>query len=184
MQGFLAMKETILNSKTIFEGRMLKLYVNTVQLPDGQSALREVLRHQGAVAIVPLDAEDNVLMVRQYRAGIDREIVEIPAGLLEPGEDPAACAERELREETGFRPGTLESLGGYYVAPGYTNEYIHLYLARDLEAAPLAQDVDEFLELLTVPFDEALAMVERGEISDSKTIIALLKVARQRGSAK
>jgi ADP-ribose pyrophosphatase len=137
------------------------------------------MRHQGAVAVVPFDAEGNVLLIRQYRAGIDRDIIEIPAGLLEAGEDPAACAEREMREETGYRPGTLESLGGYYVAPGYNDEYIHLYLARDLEPAPLAQDSEEFLELVRLPFDEALAMVERGEISDSKTIIALYKVDRQ-----
>jgi len=174
------MKETILSSESVFEGHLLKIYVNMVQLPDGRPARREVIRHQGAVAVVPFDAEDNVLLVRQYRAGIDRDIIEIPAGLLEAGEDPSACAERELREETGYRPKTLESLGGYYVAPGYTNEYIHLYLAHDLEPAPLAQDSEEFLELIRLPFADALAMVESGEISDSKTIIALLKVARAR----
>jgi ADP-ribose pyrophosphatase len=178
-KGLLPMKESILSTEPVFEGRLLKIYINTVELPDGRTAIREVIRHQGAVAVVPFDAEGNVLLVRQYRAGIDRDIIEIPAGLLEAGEDPAACAERELREETGYRPGILESLGGYNVAPGYTNEYIHLYLARDLEPAPLAQDSEEFLELIRLPFDEALAMVERGEISDSKTIIALYKVARQ-----
>ena len=172
------MKETILSSEAVFEGHLLKIYVNKVQLPDGRHARREVIRHQGAVAVVPFDDENNVLLVRQYRAGIDRDIIEIPAGLLEAGENPAACAERELREETGYRPRTLEALGGYYVAPGYTNEYIHLYLAHDLESAPLAQDSEEFLELIRLPFAEALAMVESGEISDSKTIIALLKVAR------
>jgi ADP-ribose pyrophosphatase len=173
------MKETIISSEPVFEGVFLKVYVNMVQLPDGRPAKREVIKHPGAVGVVPFDAEGNLLLVRQYRAGIDQAIIEIPAGLLEAGEDPAACAERELREETGFRPATLVSLGGYHIAPGYTNEYIHLYLARDLEPAPLAQDSEEFLELIHMPFDEALAMVERGEISDSKTIIALLKVARQ-----
>lgn len=175
------MKETILSTEPVFEGRLLKVYVNTVELPDGRSAIREVIRHQGAVAVVAFDDDNNVLLVRQYRAGIDREIVEIPAGLLEAGEDPAACAERELREETGYRPGVLESLGGYHVAPGYTNEYIHLYLARDLEPAPLAQDSEEFLELIRLPFDDALALVESQEISDSKTIISLLKVSRMMG---
>lgn len=178
------MKETILRTEPVFEGHFLKIYVNTVQLPDGREALREVIRHPGAVAVVPFDAEDNVLLVRQYRAGIDRDIIEIPAGLLEIGEEPAAAAEREMREETGYRPRTLESLGGYHVAPGYNNEYIHLYVARDLEPAPLAQDSEEFLELIRLPFDEALALVESGKISDSKTIVALLKVARQRDRAR
>lgn len=173
------MQEIILGSEPVFEGRLLKVFVNTVQLPDGRPAKREVIRHGGAVAVVPFDAEGHILLVKQYRAGIDRIITEIPAGLLEADEDPAACAERELREETGYRPGTLEALGGYHVAPGYTNEYIHLYLARDLESAPLAQDSEEFLELIRLPFAEALAMVERGEISDSKTIIALMKVAQR-----
>lgn len=176
------MKETILSTEPVFEGVFLKVYVNMVQLPDGRPAKREVIRHPGAVAVVPFDAEGKLLLVRQYRAGIDQAIIEIPAGLLEPGEDPAACAERELREETGYRPTLLVSLGGYHIAPGYTNEYIHLYVAHDLEPAPLAQDSEEFLELIRMPFDEALEMVERGEISDSKTIIALLKVARQRGA--
>ena len=173
------MKEIILSTEPVFDGHLLKIYVNTVQLPDGRTALREVIRHPGAVAVVPFDVEGNVLLIRQYRAGIDRDIIEIPAGLLEAGEDPAACAEREMREETGYRPATLESLGGYHVAPGYNDEYIHLYLARDLEPAPLAQDSEEFLELVRLPFDESLAMVERGEINDSKTIIALFKVARR-----
>ncbi len=172
------MSEIILSSEPIYEGRMLNIYLNTVRLPDGQLAKREVIRHPGAVAILAFDDEGNILLVRQYRAGIDEAIIEIPAGLLEEDEDPADCAERELREETGYRPGILESLGGYFVAPGYNNEYIHLFLADDLQEAPLAHDADEFLELIRVPYDHALAMIDSGELSDSKTIIALLKATR------
>lgn len=174
------MNESILRTEAVFEGIFLNVFVNTIQLPDGRTAKREVMQHPGAVGVVAFETDDTLLLIRQYRAGIDRAIIEIPAGLLENGEDPSACAERELREETGYRPGTLESLGGFHIAPGYTNEYIHLYAARELTPDPLAQDSEEFLELLRVPFDEALAMVERGDISDSKTIIALMKVIRLR----
>lgn len=174
------MSETILHSESVYEGRLLKVYRNTIQLADGRPALREVIKHPGAVALVAFDADENLLLVRQYRAGIDRAILEIPAGLLETGESAAACAARELREETGYQAGQLDSLGGCHVAPGYTDEYIHLFHAHDLTPAPLPQDDDEALELVRVPLAQALVWVADGTLSDSKTIIALLKVAAGR----
>jgi ADP-ribose pyrophosphatase len=175
------MREEILSTETIFDGRIVHLRVHTVRLPDGQESKRELIQHQGAVAIVAVDKEQQVLLVKQFRLGADNAIVEIPAGILEIGEDPQEAVVRELREETGYRPLHVESLGGMYVAPGYTTEYIHLYYASDYELAPLAQDADEFVEPLRIPLVEAIAMVERGEIVDSKSIVALLKVARKLG---
>lgn len=164
----------------IFSGKVVKLAVHDIPMPDGSRAQRELIEHEGAVAAVPLDSAGNVVLVRQYRIGADAVLYEIPAGLLEPGEAPAACAIRELREEIGFQPGRLEPLGGFYTAPGYTTEFIHLFAAYDLTPAPLEQDHDEFIEKVSMPLAEALAMIECGDIVDSKTIIGLLKVARQR----
>ncbi|NWG15515.1 MAG: NUDIX hydrolase [Chloroflexi bacterium] len=175
------MQETILDTEHIYEGRIIKLDVHRVRVPDGQIMQREVIRHQGAVALVALDDRQNVLLVRQYRIGANQAMLEIPAGLLEPGEPPETCAERELREETGYRPDRLEYLGGFYPTPGYTTEYIHLYLATGLSEARLDGDEDEFIEMARVPLTEALAMIERGDINDGKSLIALLWVARRLG---
>jgi ADP-ribose pyrophosphatase len=175
------MREEILSTETIFDGRIVHLRVHSVRLPDGKMGKRELIEHQGAVAVVAVDEDGYVLLVRQFRIGADRIMTEIPAGLLEPGEDPLATAERELREETGYRPLNLDSLGGIYVAPGYTSEYIHLFFAQGYEHDPLAQDADEFVETLRVPLHEALEMVEQGEIVEAKSVIALMKVARLLG---
>jgi ADP-ribose pyrophosphatase len=171
----------ISRSRKIFSGKVVRLAVHEIRLPDGSVAVRELIEHPGAVAIVAMDDEQNVLLVRQFRIGANRTLHEIPAGLLEADETPEACAVRELREETGYQPGALETLGGFYTAAGYTTEYIHLFLARDLSYAPLAQDHDEFIEIVKLPLTEALRQIETGEIVDSKTIIGLLKVARRLG---
>lgn len=172
--------EAVLQRDAIYEGRIVKLYLEKVRLPNGEEALREIIRHPGAVAIVPLDADERVTLVRQYRLPAGRHLLEIPAGTLEPGEEPLACAERELQEEAGLFPGKLESLGGIFVAPGYSSEYIHLFLATDLRPSKLEGDDDEFLEVSSLPLDEALALIDSGEIVDGKTISALLLAARWR----
>lgn len=174
------MQEIVTHEEAVFTGRVVKLVVLDVTLPDGGVAKRELVRHPGAVAIVPLIGED-VLMVRQFRMAAGRVMLEIPAGTLNPGEDPWVCAERELQEETGHKPGALESLGGIFVAPGYTTEFIHLFLATDLSESRLDMDEDEFIELERMPLRDALARVDRGEIEDGKTTSALLKVARRLG---
>ncbi len=169
--------ETVIKRETIYEGRIVNLYVETVQLPDGHTTQREIIRHGGAVAMVPLHEDGRVTLVRQYRLAAGRELLEVPAGTLEPGEDPLACAARELQEEAGLHPGSLTRLGGFFVAPGYSSEYIHVYLATELTPSSRRGDEDEFLEVITVPLDEALALIEQEEIADAKTISALLWAA-------
>lgn len=175
------MKEEILSTKIIFDGRIIHLRVHQVRLPDGNETIRELIEHQGAVAIVAIDNEGYVLLVKQYRIGAGQALYEVPAGLLELGEEPETAVIRELREETGYRPIGLESLGGIYLAPGYSTEYIHLFIAKGYESAPLQQDSDEFVQSLRIPIPEALEMIDKGEIIEAKSIAALLKAARKLG---
>jgi len=175
------MEEKIVSSRQIYNGRIVRLQVHEVELPDGRRSVREVIEHPGAVAIVPLDSDNHVFLVRQYRIAADQITLEVPAGTLEPGELPLTCAERELQEEIGYRATSLEPLGGFYVAPGYTTEYIHLYLGTDLTKAALPQDDDEFIEVQRMPLADALELINSGEINDSKTMASLLRVARKLG---
>lgn len=176
-----ATDEVSISQREIYSGHIIHLDVHQVRLPNGQEATRELVTHPGAVGIVPMDADGNVLLVAQFRFAAGRVLLEIPAGTLEKDELPDDCAVRELREETGFRPGKIEKLGGLFVAPGYTTEYIHLYYATDLQSDPLTPDADESLHLHRMPLAEALAMIEAGDIMDGKTISGLLRVARRLG---
>lgn len=173
--------ETVVKTQNIYTGRVIRLDVLEVTLQDGTTGMRELVTHPGAVAIVALDAAERVLLVRQYRIAAREVMIEIPAGTLNPGEDPLVCAERELQEETGYRPGKLEKIGGIFVAPGYTTEFIHLFLATDLTESRLEGDTDEFIEVDHVALGDALAMIESGAIKDGKSITALLTVARRMG---
>lgn len=175
------MEEKIVGTTRVYDGKLVKVDKLTVQLPDEVIALREVIRHPGAVAIVPLDEDQNVLMVRQFRIAAQRQLLEIPAGTLEPNEEPDLAAVREMREETGYRPQQIQHIGGVYPAPGYTTEYIHLYYATNLVEAPLEQDSDEFIDLVRVPLSQAIEMVANGQIDDGKTVAGLLRVARLLG---
>lgn len=175
------MQEKIISTESIYEGRVVHLVVHDVLLPGGGHSKREIIRHPGAVALVAFDADNNVLLVRQFRMAANRVMLEIPAGTLEKGEAPEACAIRELQEETGYKPGQIESLGGIYTAPGYTTEFIHLFMATDLTASVLAADDDENIEVVRVPLLEAIALIERGEIADGKSSAGLLRAARRLG---
>jgi ADP-ribose pyrophosphatase len=168
----------VTRTRKIFEGKVVRLVIREVRLPNGNLALREVVEHAEAVAIVALDDAQQVILVRQYRIGADQDLYEIPAGLVEAGETPEENAVRELREEIGYEPGDLQSLGAFYPTPGSSTELIRVYLGRDLKTAPLAQDEDEFIETLRLPFADALRMIETGEIVDGKSIIGLLRAAR------
>jgi len=168
------LSEERLASEIVFAGRMLRVERDRVRLPNGRESTREIVRHPGAVAIVALRGSD-VLLVRQYRYALDAETLEIPAGKLEAAEEPLRCAERELQEETGYA-GNLVSLGTYYSTPGFTDERMHLFLAKDLCWAPLAADADEFLKVEAVPWDEAVAKALRAEFHDAKTIMGILLV--------
>jgi ADP-ribose pyrophosphatase len=168
--------ETPLESRLIHDGRVVHLSVDTVRLPNGQIAQREVVRHIGAVAIVPIEADEQIVMVKQYRHPAGRVLLEIPAGTLHPDEPPEVCAVRELQEEVGYKPGKLQKIGGIYTAPGYTSEFIHLYMATDLIPSRLDADEDEFLQVVRLPMAEVLAQIQSGAIADGKTISAVLLV--------
>jgi ADP-ribose pyrophosphatase len=170
-----------ITKQVIYDGRVIHVELHEVTLANGSRAKRELVRHPGAVAIVPLEPDHQVVLVEQFRFAAGRVLLEIPAGTLEVGEDPDVCAERELREETGLRPGSLQRLGGIYVAPGYTTEFIHLYLARELTPDALMMDADEDIRTVRMPLAEALAKIEAGEIIDGKSVSALLRVARLLG---
>lgn len=171
-----SLSEKKIASDLIYDGRVVHLYLDTVQLPNGNSAKREIVRHPGAVAIVPLDADGNVILVTQYRHAAGRLLLEIPAGTLNPGEDPDVCAVRELQEEIGYKPGKLQKLGGIFLAPGYSTEYIHLYLATDLIESRLHMDEDEFIEVSRLPVSEVQRRIQSGDIADAKTISAMMMV--------
>ncbi|MDR3602904.1 MAG: NUDIX hydrolase [Desulfosporosinus sp.] len=167
-------KEERLRGEVLFKGRLLCLERDVVRLPNGLESFREVVRHPGAVGIIALQ-DQHVLMVRQYRYAIAQETLEIPAGKLDPFESPEACAQRELREETGYR-GTLEPISTFYTTPGFTDEVIHLFLAQDLVWDPLAPDDDEFIGVERIPWDEAVQKAQRNEFNDAKTILGILLV--------
>jgi len=158
----------------VFDGGLLKVHRDTVRLPDGSQGTREYIRHPGAVAIAALFDDGRVLLERQFRYPHGREFIEIPAGKLEPGEPPLETARRELLEETGYSAGEWSRLGVIHPSIAYTDEAIELFLAKGLEQRAAKLDAGEFLEVLRVPFDEAIAMIRDGSITDSKTIVGLL----------
>lgn len=166
----------LISSRPVYQGRIVDLRIDTVRLPDGSSGEMEMIRHSGAAAVVPVrdGPELEVLLVRQYRYAADGYILEVPAGRPDqPGEPWDRCAARELEEETGFRPGSLEHLTTIFTTPGFTDERIHLFLARDLREGTAARDADEFMEVEWIPLARALDLVRSGAISDAKTICAL-----------
>ena len=172
--------EETLSTRRLYEGAVVKLRVDRVRMSKGPEVLREVVEHNGAVTLVAVDTEGRVLLVRQHRHATGRSLLELPAGTLEQGEEPAACAARELEEETGFRAGRVERLGGFFMAPGYCTEYIHAYLATDLEPGSAGGDEDEDIEALALPLDEVFHLIETGELEDAKSLAALLLYLRRR----
>lgn len=169
-------------SRRIYTGRVLNLDIDTVRFPDGSTGELEMIRHSGASAVVPfisdpLGPDPQILLIRQFRYAANGYVYEIPAGRLDPGEDSVACAHRELREETGCTATGMERLFTMYTTPGFTDERIHVFLATGLVHGIAHQDVDEFLEVETMPMSKALSMVESGLIQDGKTALALLYTA-------
>ena len=169
------LEERTLSREDIFHGRVINVHVDKVELPNGGTSVREVADHPGGVAVLALDENNNVLTVTQYRYVFKRTMLEIPAGKLEPGEDPYETGLRELKEETGAVPGQYEFLGKLIPSPGCYGETLYLYLARDLKMAEQHLDPDEFLNVGRIPFDEMVRRCLDGEIEDAKTLVAILK---------
>ena len=152
-----------------------------VRLPGGRETELDIVRHPGAAAVVPFLDEDHVLLIRQYRHAAGGTILEVPAGKLDPGETPERCAVRELEEEAGRRAGRLEKLGWIFTTPGFTDEVIHLFAAYELATVPTRHEPDEVIELVPMPFAEALELVWRGELTDAKSALALVHAAHRVG---
>jgi ADP-ribose pyrophosphatase len=169
-------EEKLLSTKRMYSGKVLKLDLDTVALPNGRTTDLEILRHPGASAIVPLKEDGRVVLIRQLRHAAGGFIYEIPAGKLDPQEDPKDCASRELEEEVGYRAGFLDLLTSIWTAPGFTDEVIHIYKGMNLEKGTQALDQDEVLEIVEWPLEEAMARIQDGTIRDAKTIIGLQMV--------
>ena len=164
------------SSSRLYEGRILNLRVDHVTLENGRGTTREIVEHRGAAAIVPLLDNGDVVLVRQYRYAVGSDLLEVPAGTLETGESPESCAKRELEEETGYKCGELVKILECVVAPGYSTERIHFYLARGLTKAEMKTEEDERINVEIMPLKSALAMVRRGDIRDAKTVCGLFRV--------
>jgi len=163
--------------RMIHDGRVVHLSLDRVALPNGRTVELEHIQHQGAVAVVPVDGDGNVLLIRQYRWSAGGYIIEVPAGKLDPGESPETCAVRELEEETGYRPGALTPLGWIFTTPGFTDEKIWLYLATELQEGTQDLQQDEVLTVERVPLAEAIGRAASGAIHDGKSVCALLRAA-------
>jgi len=164
----------------LHRGSVGSFTLEEVELPSGERIELEMLSHPGAAAVVPFLDEDRILLLRQYRYAVGGTIWEIPAGKLDPGEDPESCAARELEEETGYRAGRIEKTGVILTSPGFTDERIHLFCAYDLKGGRPQHEIGEQIELHEIPFNEALIMIERGDLTDAKSIVALYHVVWQR----
>jgi len=165
--------EKTLSTQQIYQGRAVSIRVDTVEKASGTKTTREVVEHSDCVAVVVLDEQGNVLLVRQFRHAVDKFLLEIPAGGIDPGEEPVDSVRRELQEEIGFFPRKIDKVGGFYATPGYGTEYLHCFLATDLVPSRLvAEDTDD-IELVRVPREEIPRFIASGEICDAKSIAAL-----------
>lgn len=166
-------RSEVLTSRLVYTGRVFGVRTDRVRLPGGKVSSLDVVEHGGAVVIIPRLDADRLVLIQQYRYAAGTDLLEFPAGTLEPGEDPLDCAARELREETGYAAGKLEALGGIFLAPGYSTEYLHIYLADDLSEDPLPGDEDEIMDVRILTRTELEASARAGAIEDAKTLAAL-----------
>jgi ADP-ribose pyrophosphatase len=168
------MGHELIESESIYKGRAFDIRRDTVRLPDGRTTKLDVVEHIGSAVIIPVDDQGNMYFVRQYRHAARLDMLELPAGTLEPGEDPLVCAKREVREETGMASNHIREIGGFYLAPGYSTEFMRVYLATDLYHDPLEADEDEFLRVEKMPVKDAIKLAESGGLPDAKSLAALL----------
>jgi ADP-ribose pyrophosphatase len=164
----------LIRSETLLKGRAFLIRRDHLKTPDGKETKLDIIEHGGSVIIVPIDKDGNLLFVRQYRHAAGMDLLELPAGTLEKDEDPAVCAAREIREETGMEAGKLEKVGDFYLAPGYSTEFMGVFLATDLKHNPLKADDDEFLSVEKMSVKDAFELAGRGEMPDAKSLAALL----------
>lgn len=168
--------EQRIDTKDIYEGRLIKVRVDTVKMPNARETSREVVEHAASVVMVPIDDEDNVILVRQYRYAAGLALLEAPAGMVEPSESPGDCAQRELQEEIGYRANSMRPLGGFWSSPGFCTEYMYAFLAKGLVPSKLDADDDESINVEKFPLSAIPRLIRVGEIEDAKTIAALLMV--------
>ena len=170
--------EPTVESKLVYEGRILDLRVDTVRLPSGRLTTREIAEHSDSVCMVPLDSQGNVLLVRQYRKSVESNLLEVPAGGIEENEAPEDAVLRELQEEVGYIPGKITRLAGFWVSPGWCTEFMHAYLATELSPARLDADFDEDITVIQVPLAQTIDLISSGEIQDGKSVASLLLAMR------
>ncbi len=173
-------EEKTLSSKLVYDGRAVKLRVDTVQTPGGRETTREIVEHSDCVAIIAIDNDDNVLLVNQFRKPVEKELLEIPAGGIDPGEDAESTVRREMQEETGYAPRNVKCLGGFYSAPGYCTEYLYLYLVSDLAPSQLFAEDTAGIEVVRVPIGDIPNLITSGKICDAKSIAGLLTFLKHR----
>ena len=164
----------LLRSETLLQGRVFRIRRDTLKTPDGRETKFEIIEHGGSVVIIPVDEHGNMYFVRQYRHAAGMDLLELPAGTRDGDEPYEECAAREIREETGMEAGKLQKVGEFFLAPGYSSEFMEVYLATDLKHNPLEADDDEFLSVEKYPVRQAVEMAERGEMPDAKSLAALL----------
>jgi ADP-ribose pyrophosphatase len=168
------MKEKTISSRTTYEGRMLKVRIDTVLTVDGRQSTREIVERSNCIAVIALNASGKVLLENQYRQAVEKELLEIPAGAVDPGENPEQAVIREMQEETGFRPQHVVKLGGFYASPGYSTEYLYLYLATDLVNDPLEAEDTAGIEVVPVDVSEIPNLIATGKVQDGKSVAGLL----------
>jgi ADP-ribose pyrophosphatase len=166
-------EEKTMKSEKIYEGKILNLRIDTVELPDKKYSKREIVEHPGAVAIVPVTDDNCIILVKQFRKPVEKSLLEIPAGKLEINEEPRETANRELKEETGYVSNKMEYLFEFFTSPGFSNEKMHLFLATGLVEGDAVPESDEFIEVVKINIDDLIKMIDRGEIVDSKTIVGI-----------
>jgi ADP-ribose pyrophosphatase len=167
-------EEKTISSRRLFEGRAINVRIDTVITVDGRESTREIVEHSPCVAVIAVDTNGDILLVRQFRKAIEKELLEIPAGGIDPGEDPETAVKRECQEEIGYLPGRVERLGGYYSSPGFSTEYLYLYLASELKPSRLFAEDTPGIETVRVKPQQVLRMIKSAEICDSKSVAGLL----------
>ncbi|MFC1955497.1 NUDIX hydrolase [Chloroflexota bacterium] len=173
-------EEKTISTRLIFSGQVVKLRIDTIGTADGREATREIVEHTDCVAIIAVDVDDNILLVKQFRKPVEKELLEIPAGGIDPGEDADSTVRREMQEETGYAPGNVECLGGFYSTPGYCTEYLYLYLVSDLTPSQLFAEDTAGIEVVRVPIADISDLIASGKICDAKSIAGLLTFLKYR----